>query len=1114
MRAVVVAFIVFTVTLLAQAPTGNIVGRVTDSTGSMMPGVEVVALNPAKNIQTRATTDSQGMYRFLYLDPAAYVVTFTYPGFRSLQRSGIELRSNETLSLDCELSVGEVVERVEVTGAAPLLEAVTSTTGTVILGKQMNTLPNTQRKVWQLIYLMPGATGMNGYHISGQRDRGFAYTMDGLSGLEPVRGGIDNNRVVSTSQDAIEEVKLVTTVLPAEFGHSAGGMLSATYKSGTNQLHMLAEDRYVNNSLKHRDFFQLERAITPFIYHELSGLVSGPVYLPKVYDGRNKTFFLYGWVRHHEKNDQQLFADVPTLDMLNGDFSFNGLGYPVYDPATTRKDAAGKWIRDPFPRNQIPKGRFDPVITKFLGYQPWKAPNNLGGTGYIDRVGPHQNYGGYNHKTSYRTRWDTKVDHNFSEKDRMFGRYSQSRNRGVVNNIGLTWQLIDGGFVETPSDQINAVFSETHIFHANLINEVRLGTNHRKQSRTPGGYNEDWGGQLGIPGISPVSFPGFFNSTGAAFYGAAMPGGASYEVTESYTLQDNLTSVRGGHTLKVGYEAMLTRANTMAASLPAGTYRFGGTDMPFTPNTGNDFAGFLLGSVMRADFNTTLATWLPRWYGHAAYLQDDWRVTTRLTLNLGLRWSYESPFRTKYDQQSQFDPNAIDPVSGLRGAITHPQAALARRDLRNFQPRAGAAYRLSNKMALRAGFGLSTMDLFVTALDQNFEEYFTSVTRQSPSGDPTPVFFISKGPGPVNYDVLPNGTSPFQGVNYSARTATWYDPGMRAPYSMNWNATWQYEFAPTWLLDMSYQGSAAVGLLNSWDINAIPLDVSSDRATLDRIYQNTQAYKPFTNFGSVRLWSNFGHSTYHSATAKVEKRFSRGLTLDSFYTKSRAIAEADDDSAASGVTYYNRSLEKGRTNFDVSNRWVTHALYELPVGRGRRWMNRGGVFDYVLGGWNIAVIQTFQSGTPVSFTMGGSPNRYLPGAQRPIQTMSNSDIIVQDYQLGDRFDNNLKNPMWNIKGFVYPAAYTSGTVGRNTIEGPAVNWTQTSVAKNFKFKERYNLDVRFDAQNIFKTPNYKNPNSVVNLSNPSAFGKPTATVSGIDSLGGRFVGYFQVKLSF
>jgi hypothetical protein len=593
-----------------------------------------------------------------------------------------------------------------------------------------------------------------------------------------------------------------------------------------------------------------------------------------------------------------------------------------------------------------------------------------------------------------------------------------------------------------------------------------------------------------------------------------MPGGKFYQVTENGIFQDNLTLIRGRHSLKAGYELMRTRANTIATSLPAGVYRFGGTDLPFTPNTGNDFAAFLLGSVVRADFNNALANWLPRWWSHALYFQDDWTVSPRLTVNLGVRWSYESPFQTKYGQQSQFDPTATDPLTGRRGAITHPSGPLARRDLNNFQPRLGAAFKINNRMVFRGGFGLTTIDLFTAGLDQNFEEYFTSVTVQQPSGDPRPAFFISQGPGPVRYNILPDGTSPFVGVNYSARNTTWYDPGMRSPYMMNWNGTYQWQFANSWLMELSYQGSSGVGLLNAWDTNAIPLDISRDRATLDQIFQNVQAYKPYTQFGAVNLWSNFGHSSFHSGTGKIEKRFSRGLTMTTFYTYGKALDESDADGNANGITYYNRRLEKGRAGFDIKHRSVTYATYELPFGRGRQWLTSGGVKDYLLGGWNISWIQTFQSGTPVTYTFAGSPNRYLPGVLRPNQIVGNDQVVVDNWTIGDRFNNNLKNPMWNIRAFAYPDAYTPGTVGRNTIDGPGLNWSQASVSKVVRFAEKLNLDIRFDINNIFKQPNFINPSSVVNLTSPGLFGKPTGTTGGWCCLGGQFIGTFAARLWF
>ncbi|MCC6363324.1 MAG: TonB-dependent receptor [Bryobacterales bacterium] len=1111
--SVFVALLSSGASLFGQTATGNIIGHVTDSTGSLLPGVTVTALNPEKGITQRTVSDEQGIYRFFYLDPASYKLTFTKDGFATLERDGLALRSNDTLTVDVQLNVGNVVEKLEVNAAAPLLETATSTTGTVLAGSQMNALPIMQRYTWMTMYMMPGVTSMNGFHIAGQRDRGVGYSMDGISGTEPVRGGVATNRIMSTTQNAIQEVKMVTTVLPAENGHSAGGMLSATYKSGSNQLHVEAEDRYVGNPMLHRAYFNLGNA--PFGYHELADLVSGPVYLPKLYNGKNRTFFLFGYSRHNEVYDQSVFADVPTPDMLNGNFSFNGLGYPIYDPASTRQ-VNGQWTRDPFAGNIIPKNRFDPAVNNFLGHQPWAAPNNVAGSGFIDKLGPHSNFSDNSHYTSFRSRYDIKIDHNISDKNRLFGRYSWVQNRAHGNQIGLNWGMLDGNYVLAPSDQINAVISDTHVFSPTLINEIRLGANHRKESRTPPGINENWAQQLGIPGVPGNTFPSFFNSGGGAFYNATFPGAPYYQADENYTFQENLTKVVSRHTFKMGYELLRTRANVFSQSQPGGIFRFGGTDLPFTPNTGNDFAAFLLGSVTRADFNTYLANWLPRWWSHALYFQDDWTFSPRLTFNLGLRWSYESPFQTKYGQQSQFDPTATDPVSGMKGAILHPSGPLGNNSYKHFQPRIGLAYKVNDKVVFRGGFGLTTIDLFTTDFNQNFEEYATAVSVQRPSGDPRPAFFLSQGPGNIAFNILPNGTSPFVGVNYSGRSATRYDPSLHNPYTMNWNATVQYQFAPSWLLELSYQGSSGVGLLNAWDTNTVPLNISTDPTFLNGVYQNYQNYRPFPNFGAINMWSNFSHSSFHSGSVKVEKRSSYGLMLTSFYTWSHAIDECDADGVCTGETFYNRALEKGTAGFNITNRNVTYLTYELPVGRGRHFMNSGGVKDYILGGWNASIIQTFQTGVPVNFTVSGSPNRYLPGngVQRPNLSQALDQVAVPNWSIGDRFNNSLKNPMWNIGAFANPAAFTAGTLGRNMITGPGMNWTQVSLAKFITLKEKYKFQIRYDINNVFKQPNFTNPSSVVNIASPGLFGKPTGTVGGWCCLGGQFVSTLVMMFMF
>jgi hypothetical protein len=1105
--------------VFGQAATGNIIGHVIDSSNAAIAGVDVTATNPEKGLTFHTVTDEHGLFRLYYLAPATYTLTFNHAGFSTQVRSGVVLESNETPSVDAQLSVGSVIQKMEVTESTPLLETATSATGTVLAGKEMNQLPIMQRYTWMTMYMMPGVTSMNGFHIDGQRDRGIGYTMDGVSGTQPGIGGVATNTIMSTTQNAIQEVKLATTVLPAEYGHSAGGTLSATYKAGTNELHFEGEDRYVNNAMLHRGYFNLENA--PFSYHEPSGLLSGPVLLPKIYNGRNKTFFLFGWSMHHEKYNQGTFASVPTLDELNGAFGFGGQGYPIYDPATLRQ-VNGKWVSDPFPNNILPKSRFDPAVVNFLNHSPWDAPNNQAGSGLLTATGPQQNYGATSSYYSYRTRYDAKVDHYFSDTNRMFVRYSEVLNRAVSDQIGLNWRLLDGTAVLTPSNQENAVIADTYVFSPSLINEMTIGFNRRRQSRTPPGLDQDWAQQLGIPNVSGATFPTFVDSNGNPFFEATFPGGAYDQVNQSYSLQDSLTWVKGKHSFRMGYELIKTIENSVAASTPGGTFYFGGTGYPYTPNTGNDFAAFLLGAVSKATFNTTLAEWLPRWWSHAAYFQDDWVVNPRLTLNLGVRWSFETPFQTKYGQQSQFDPLARDSLTGLAGAIVHTPGPLGRDDWKHFQPRAGLAYKINNKMVFRGGFGLTTVDLFTAGLNQNFEEYSSNVTLQSPTGNPTPVFYLSQGPGTINYNIAANGTSPYVGTNYASRTATRYDPNLRNPYTMNWNATYQYQFAPSWLLELSYQGSAGVGLLEAWNINTVPLNISTNPAVLQNVFQNYQNYRPFPNFGEVDMWSNFGHSTYHSGTVKLQKRFSNGFTLTSFYTRSKAIDDCDNDMLCNGQTYYDRSLEKGRAGFDLTNRSVTYATYALPFGHGRKFFNTGGIKDHFIGGLNITWIQTFQSGLPVTFTMAGSPYNYLPGntgtaagtGLRPNQILPNSQVTVSNWTIGDRFNTSLENSMWNLNAFSYPAAFTLGTLGRNTINGPDLVWSQASVSKELQFKERVRLEFRYDINNIFKNPNFANPTSVVNIGSPGLFGKPTATTGGWCCLGGQFVGTFGVKLSF
>lgn len=806
--------------------------------------------------------------------------------------------------------------------------------------------------------------------------------------------------------------------------------------------------------------------------------------------------------------------------MYAGDFSFGGIGDPIYDPATLVQLPNGNYSRTQFTGNRIPQSRFDQAVQKFLSFDPWSAEDNRNNQAFINRTGPHSNLSADTRHRSYRTAFNYKIDHSFSDRHKMFGRLSHFRHRAYIDRlqVAVANRLFDYNASPNPVDMRQLAISDSIMINPTTINEIRFGGNRRLFKITPPTLNQNWAGTIGIPNVGPETMPTFLTSTGGQLY-SRFPEGRQLDVTESLSLQENLTLVRGLHTFKTGYEILRTRANSLVTAEPSGRYWFGGTEFPFTPNTGNNFASFLLGGVVRADYTKDLATWLPRWWDHSLYFQDDWKVTRTLTLNLGVRWQYESPFNTKYGQQSQFSPTAIDPLTGRQGAVLHPTGGLAGRDLNNFQPRVGLAYNFKQNWVFRAGFAVNTLDLWTNGLQENFDEYLATTILQPAPGNPDVAFYLSKGPPPISFNVLSNGTSPFVGTNYSGRNASYYDPNMRSPYVMNWNAGFQRQLGSTMLVELSYQGSSGVGLLNQWNINAIPLDIANNFADLDRIRRAAQNYKPYPQFGSVNHYSNYGHNSFHSAMVKFEKRFSHGLEFNSHYTRSKAIDESSTDAAASGITFYNRRLEKGRSNYDVTNRWVTYLTYELPIGRGR-WLlrNSHGVVNTVFGNWNFGLIQDFENGVPFSFSFAGTSNVYLPGTLRPDMAPGKTykDIKIPWDRHGPcRNVITCALPWADINAFAYPPSFTPGRAGRNIQTGPGILWHSPSFFKEFLFRERVKGTLRLDVNNAFNRPFFSPPNSVVNFRDPQTFGKITSSQGSTSGIGAsKFFMEVIFKLEF
>jgi hypothetical protein len=1103
-------FCALTGVMLAQTDgTGIMFGIVTDSTGAVIVGAKVRVANVDTGFVSETVTSTAGFYRVLFLAPGNYRLSVEAAGFKLYTQEGILIRTGETPRVSVQLEVGAMTEIINVSGAAPLLQTESASSSQILSGDQLLKIPLSQKAVQRMAYYYPGVNAMSGYHVLGQRQNMIGFTVDGIEGKEPgiqTFGGTDTQ--ISTTQDAFAEVKIYSTGTPAEFGHSAGGLMSIAFKSGVNQFHGVAEDRYLGQKMIHRSYLEQIEPTNPFSYHEATALLSGPVLLPK-YNGHDKTFWLVGWALHNEiGGTSSAITTVPTAGMYNGDFSFGGQAtpkvLPIYNPYTTTLNGT-TWTRDPFPGNVIPKSLFDPAVQKFLAQNPFTQGNQ---PGIASATGPTQNLVQNQTKEIRRMRWDVKIDHQFTPSHKVFGRYSHARHRAWKGDYQaqFSWRDIDPNAQPQPVDEINGVFSDSMILSPTMNNEFRLGYNRRALFQMSLTQGQDWAKQFGIPNASGATFPNFNIGYGLAGLSVFQ------NIGDDITLQDNFTKIKGRHTIKFGYELLRTRYNSFAPALPGGTYNFGGTEAPFTPNTGNTFASFLLGTVSSATYTQTGASWLPRWWSHQAYFQDDWKPLNNVTVNFGVRYSYESPFQTKYGQTSQFDPTVKDPTSGLLGAIVHKPGALAKKDLNNFAPRVGVSWNFRPNLVFRSSFGMVHSDVFAVSPNIMFDEYLATATVQSPTGDPRTVFRLSDGPPSIAYRQQADGSTPFVGTNFSTRTASWWDPNMRMPYVMSWSGGVQYEFARNWLVETLYQGQSGVGLINSWDINAIPLNISTNTTVLNQIFTSAQNYKPYPQFGSVNLYSNFGHNTHHSGTLRVEKRYSGGLSLNTFYTFQKSLSETDSEGGASGVTYYNRNLEKARSNFDTTHRFVSVLTYELPFGKGRHFMNHAGFADQVFGGWELSWTQTLQSGAPFTVTYAGSPNRYLPGASRPNILTSFSDAQVQNWDIGpNRFPTSAQNPYLNFPSFAYPSAFTAGSLGRNTFDGPGLNWTQFSLSKWWRLKERYRFQLRFDGYNFpFKQPNFANPPSVYNLNSPGTFARMTAVQGSFSNIGSGRPSYYII----
>jgi Carboxypeptidase regulatory-like domain len=1082
--------------------TATLVGTVTDASGSVVPNVAVSATNVDTQVVTHGVTNEDGAYYLPFLNVGNYRLTLEAPGFKKYERSGLLLNAGENPRVDVKLEVGAVGETVAVTASAPLLATDSAVVGSITDAKEIHDTPIPQSKPQHFMYYQEGAQANNDgtYHILGQPETQMSYTLDGISSKQALGKVLgDTNTLITPPVDTLQEAQVLTTGIPAEIGHSAAGAYSLTTKSGTNEVHFSAEERYINKDWLHRQIFNQGPTDTPFEYHNFNATLSGPLVIPKIYNGKNKTFFLLGYRLDYDHETNYATVSVPTVAELGGNFSFNGLGQPIYDPKTIACGAAScangtGYVATPFPGNVIPQARFDPVAAKFLSLNPYNTPNL---TPTFTTTGPTNDYLSGNIYLSDRQAYLAKLDQNISDRQKVFIRYIWNKYRviGSRNNVLFAWRAIDNtalGFgLPEPIDERNVAAGYIFTVNPTLINELQIGYQRRNDSVYPATANQGWAETLGIPGVGPQTFPGLIASGSSSFTWTANPGGGSRTINEDVVLADNVTKIFGLHTFKFGYQGIRQRENDITASQPSGTYTFPSTlsGAPLVPNTGNSFATLELGAVSAATFTELLSNYLPRWYMNQFYAQDDWRVHRNLTLSIGLRYSLETPANTQYGLKSTFSPTAIDPVSGLMGGIIHPKGSLYSTNYHNFTPRLGLAYNFRPKFVFRGSFGMFTQDLLPEVAQ---DEYSAQTVVQQPSGNPYPAFYLSQGPGPIAYNITPQGTAEFVGTNYSSRNTSFFDSHLKNPYSMTWSGGFQYEFHQNYLAELTYQGSAAVHLVGTANINTLPWSIYSSTNTtlLNAVYANSQAYLPYTQFGSITETTNPGHSTYHEMIARMEHRFSTGFSANFMFTWSKNLG----GTAGSGYQYYDWQLTKALVGSDQKLQFVNQLNYNLPFGKGRHFVNHGGVLDYIVGGWTFLMIQNVRSGLPVTFSSGGSPYKYLSG-EGGLNIVPDQTINVPNYSIGPNvFPQSAQNPFYNINAFSYPAQFTEGNAGGGIARTGWVWWPQYSITKTWTVADKYKLTVRMDADNLFPEFAWLNTaNNTVNITSPQNFGKFPAT---------------------
>lgn len=1023
----------------AQSGSGAITGTVKDATGAPIPAAQVKATNAATGVSSTTTSNESGIYRAGSLVPGSYRVEVEAAGFERLSRSGVTVEVGQVVPLDLTLNVGAQSETMTVTEAAPLTESQSSNIAQSVNREMLAGLPLPNRAASSLAALAPGVVMIDSgagtaenypvFSVAGGRARNQTFLLDGGNVSNAV-GLTRPQQLTSLPVDAMQEFRVIANNYSAEYGHSTGGIVTMSTRAGTNELHGSLFESLRNDVFDARNFFARTRP--PIRLNQFGGALGGPIM-------KDRTHFFVTWEQTRQLTGTAVVATVPTVANRSGDFSATTA--KIYDPATT----AGR-DRQPFPGNIIPVERFDPVARAALSYYP--LPNQAG------TASGANNFAGNSNESLNRNIIVGRLDHQFSTKDQATARY-------YINNSG-TYR--SGAYGIPPADpdaditdvRVQSVLlAHTHVFRPTLVNDVRATYLRRKFVDTRPGNGDNLAAAIGLTGVSNSAFPAFTIPGYASLGNAAAVSRTQTPIVDAQILE-SLSWFRGRHALKFGVEHR-AGANTETRDRgSAGNFTISPliTSLPGVSGTGNAMASFLLGEVNAASIliSDRIPSRAAYW---SLYAQDDWRVTDRLTVNLGLRWEAELPRRVVGNLMNSFDPLAVNPVSGTPGIVTFagrngvPERAFAT-DWNNFGPRAGFAYRLpgAHEAVIRGGGGVFYGPTVSNTIgDVVATGFSTAASFVVPQADLLSVFRLRDGFPPIDraplnsaYGAVAPGQRPFTSVGY-------FDPRQVAPISYQYNFNLQREVAKDLLVEIGYIGNVSHHLTaNDLTINQVPPQSMGPG--------DAQARRPFPQFSNVTLINpSIGNSTYHGGFVRAEKRLSGGFSFLAHYTWSKFLDDVESANEFNGtpgsyMDAYNRRLDKGLSGSDAPHRAVITALFERK-------------------GWKLGVLQTLESGPPFTVTMAANTtNAFSAGPLRP--------NLVRSAALSDRGVSR----WFDTAAFAAPPAFTFGNSPRDGLRAAPVYTTDVTIEKAIRVTERWRVEARAEVYNLLNRANFDVPGRV------------------------------------